>query len=235
MGMVWEGPREKAQPQPSQDASASASGPALSRSRGEVLEAGLVPGCSPRTRRQGARLAPWERPLCGCAWILAPPGGAAGAATGRGRRVIYSFAMRVAGLRVFGCLFSGCLGPHALAFHTSPAFYDLSVQPAQGPQRARVPPDPLYAVRTRQTPRWREQPKQSLGGGQLTGGRGGGNGESWKRTELGGQGAQRQRLDPTSSWVQSLMLSTKREACVLGGSPAIGCLLGRQECEQIFQ
>ena len=41
MGMVWEGPREKAQPQPRQDASASASGPALSRSRGEVLEAGL--------------------------------------------------------------------------------------------------------------------------------------------------------------------------------------------------
>lgn len=57
-------------------------------------------------------------------------------------------------------------------------FDDLSVQPAQGPQRARVPPDPLYAVRPRQTPRWREQPKQSLGGGQLTGGRGGGNGES---------------------------------------------------------
>ena len=146
-----------------------------SRARPGLFSTDPPPGGAPRVLRAAFV---WVRLDSGRAWILAPPGGAAGAAAGRGRRVIYSFAVRVAGLPVFGCLFSGCLGPHALAFHTSPAFDDLSVQPAQGPQRARVPPDPLYAVRPRQTPRWREQPKQSLGGGQLPGGRGGGNGES---------------------------------------------------------
>lgn len=130
----------------------------------------------PAARGRASRL---ESGLCvGAPGFQPRQAGAAGAAAGRGRRVICSFAVTVAGLPVFGCLFSGCLGPHALASHTSPAFDDLSVQPAQGPKRARVPPDPLHAARTRQTPRWLEQPKQSLGGGQLTGGRGGENGES---------------------------------------------------------
>ena len=137
--------------------------------------------------------------------------------------------MRVAGVPAFGCVFSGRLGPHAPAFPTSPAFNDLSVQPAQGLQRAPLPPDPLD-LQTREDPT--DAPRAgtaqpSLAGAQPTGGRGGGNGSRGRGQSWGARG--------TSKFLSAKPNAGPREeACVLRGSPAIGCSLGRQESEQIF-
>ena len=137
-----------------------------------------------------------------------------------------------------GC--SRCMGPQALLFLHLQA--STTEQPAQNPQRARVPPgtrrrgheaDPLGSERC-----GREQLEQNLrgvpAGGPLKGGeacawereqswraragRGAGNG-AW---EGGGQ-KQRPRATPTSSRVQSHMLSPRRGRHVsFGGTLPLG-------------